>query len=196
MKRNAATRASIISLLAARAACATFVACYICSAIGKPHFDEPTNDGVIIQQHSSCLPALAAGLLGPDAMTIDPVALAAQLIRCPSVTPARGRSVRRARGGAGAARLHGPSLGDGRTARRADREHGRDPRLGIARISASPAISTSCPPAKAGAATRSPREIDDGAAGRPRRQRHEERDRRLRRRHLAARARPAARCRC
>ena len=72
------------------------------------------------------------------------------------------RSVRRARGGAEAARLYGPPLGDGRAARRTDREHGRDPRRWAHRTSALPATSTSSPRAKAGPADPFAAEIQDG----------------------------------
>ena len=113
----------------------------------------------------------------------------ARLIACPSVTPGTRRGVRRARGGADAARLHGPPLRRRRGARRPGRESGRDRAGRARRISALPAISTWCRRAKAGRATRSaPR--SRRPALRARRGRHEERDRRLRR--GAARIAPTA----
>ena len=63
-------------------------------------------------------------------MSIDPIALAQALINCPSVTPASGEVFDVLEAALDAARLHRAPLGDGRAARRADREYGRDPRRG------------------------------------------------------------------
>ncbi len=80
-----------------------------------------------------------------------------------------------------AARFHRPSLRARRAARRPDREHGRDPRAKAGRISASPGISTWCPPGDGWSSDPFEARHRGRHAHRPRRGRHEERHRRFRR---------------
>src|SRR6476620_10973971 len=80
--------------------CATFVACYICSVVASPIRSIDENDALVCYASNTlarqalsgpllaCVRMIATAVAMPD--PIDPVALASDLIRCPSVTPARG----------------------------------------------------------------------------------------------------------
>src|SRR6476646_8525901 len=79
---------------------ATFVACYICSVVASPIRSIDENDALVCYASNTLVrQALSGPLLASVGMVaravampnpIDPVALASDLIRCPSVTPARG----------------------------------------------------------------------------------------------------------
>ena len=99
-RRTQAYAASSIPLFTHDSCCATFVACYICSVDASLISIEPTidrdqlcyysNTRVGRNRRRACLPA--HGLLGHSAWQSRsiPLRFAAELIRCPSVTPARG----------------------------------------------------------------------------------------------------------
>src|SRR6185312_1575900 len=98
--RNVRTRASIHSPVVAARACATFVACYNCSAdasgisMNRPtdaascgsYITQPNDVQALRQLASPSGIGNGWAMAGP----IDPVALAQALIRCNSVTPACG----------------------------------------------------------------------------------------------------------
>ena len=133
---------------------ATFVACYICSVDASP---QSTNFRRTGKSAGASLPAVEWLLGHRDGRADRSRRARLRADSLPERHSGARRGVRRARGGAEAARLRHSPLDDGRAARRPDREHGRDSRDRARRISALPATSTSSPRAKAGAAIRSKR---------------------------------------